>query len=243
MPSSTHTPLSKRLFESKIEPFLPLIKRWAFYFFRRFPSSLPVDDLIQSGTIGALEAIEKYNHSKGASLSTYTSIRIRGAMLDEIRKNTWLPRVLSRYTRLIKKASQKIEQQFKRAARHREVAKVLKIDLSQYHQILWEAQNSVNSLDEVGDIDMNEVSPHHFKNGVFIEPHAQVAKEEVKNKIKNCMNQLPEKEKLVVRLYYDEELNLKTIGKMLHISESRVCQIHSRAVAHLQAKINKIKKR
>jgi RNA polymerase sigma factor for flagellar operon FliA len=208
----------------------PLVKRIAGHLLQRLPSSVQADDLIQAGLIGLLEASRNYDPGQGASFETYAGIRIRGAMLDEIRKNNWAPRSVFRKARRIAEVIRDLETAKGRDAHDHEVAEVLGVSLEEYHQMLQESSaHSLFSFEELGDGDMPvELAPNPFE---------AVETEDFKRRLAEAVSGLPDRERLVLSLYYERELNLREIGAVLGVSESRVSQIHSQAVLRLQARM------
>jgi len=216
----------------------PLVKRIAHHLMARLPSHIDVDDLIQAGMIGLVEAAGKFDGSKGASFSTYAGIRIRGAMLDEIRRLGWAPRSVHRKAREIAEMIATIERETNESASEVEVADRLGITLDEYHATLADVSGSrLFSYDELADPDdesgysvsaiaSNELSPEqHNERSTFAKALAAQ------------IDTLPEKERLVLALYYQEELNLKEIGEVLGVTESRVSQIRSQATARLRGRL------
>jgi RNA polymerase sigma factor for flagellar operon FliA len=212
-----------------------LVKRIAFHLMARLPASVQVDDLIQAGMIGLLEASRKYEPSKGASFDTYAGIRIRGSMMDEIRKGDWVPRSVHRNTRKISEAIRSVEDREGRDAKDHEVAKELEMPLDDYYSCLKDsASGKLFSYDEVleggdGAIDQVE-SPSE-------NPYSELQSGAFKEGLARAILTLPERERIVLSLYYDEELNLKEIGAVLSVSESRVSQIHSQAALRLRSRL------
>lgn len=214
----------------------PLVKRIAHHLLLRMPSSVQVDDLIQSGMIGLLEAARKYDVSKGASFETYAGIRIRGAMLDEIRKGDWAPRSVHRKSRQVADAVKAVEARTGTDARDHEVAQELGIDLESYYNILQDASGS--RLFSFDDITSTDDSAIDRLAGALPGPAEGLQDESFKEHLAAAIEGLPEREKLVLALYYDEELNLKEIGEVLGVSESRISQIHSQAALRLRARLS-----
>lgn len=213
----------------------PLVKRIAYHLMSRLPPTVQIDDLVQSGMIGLLEAARNYDAAQGASFETYAGIRIRGSMLDEIRKGDWAPRSLHRKVREIAKAVADIEAEFGRDARDAEVAARLGMDLNQYYQALQDASShrvfsfeDLPTKDELMSEGLTEKIP---------EPLEHVESELFKEALAQAIASLPERERLVMSLYYKEELNLRETGEVLGVSESRVCQIHSQALIRLKARM------
>jgi len=213
-----------------------LVKRIAFHMLSRLPPNVQVEDLIQSGMIGLLEANRHYDSSQGASFDTYAGIRIRGAMLDEIRKSDWTPRSVHRKAREASEVLRKLEQKIGRDAKDCDVAEKLDISLKDYHKILKESLASrVFSLDQTDESQGDrEYIPEDKKNRG---PMSHIHREGFFNDIKKEIGNLPERESLVMSLYYNDELNLREIGAVLGVSESRVCQIHGQALIRLRARL------
>ena len=211
-----------------------LVKRIANHLAARMPSSVQIDDLIQSGMIGLLEAASKYDATKGASFETFAGIRIRGAMLDEIRKGDWGPRSVYRNSRRITEAVQIVEAKLGRDARDFEVAKELDVNIDEYYTILRDLRGCrLFSYEELFDSEESRMQARSGDRG----PSADIQEEKFKTALIDGIDQLPEREKLVLMLYYDEEMNLKEIGKVLGVSESRVSQIHSQAALRLRSRL------
>jgi RNA polymerase sigma factor for flagellar operon FliA len=212
-----------------------LVKRIAYHLLARLPASVLVDDLIQSGMIGLLEAANNFDNSKGASFETFAGIRIRGAMLDEIRRGDWVPRSVHKNSRMISEAIKSLEAQYGRNVTDVEIAEKLEISINEYHQILNDVSSGkILGLDDLGvSDDVIEIAHNHQQD----EPYANIEQSFFKKSLAECISSLPEREALVLSLYYDEELNLREIGQVLDVSESRVSQIHSQAMHRLKARM------
>ncbi|MFL2855140.1 MAG: RNA polymerase sigma factor FliA [Pseudohongiellaceae bacterium] len=219
-----------------VHRYAPLVKRIAHHLLLRMPASVQVDDLIQSGMIGLLEAAKKYDVSKGASFETYAGIRIRGSMLDEVRKGDWAPRSVHRKSRKVAEAIKAIEARTGEDAKVQEIAKELEIDLSSYYTILQDATGS--RLFSFDDIMEGDDSAIELAAGELPGPCDGLQRDTFKAHLSKAIDGLPEREKLVLALYYDEELNLKEIGEVIGVSESRVSQIHSQAALRLRARLS-----
>lgn len=215
-----------------------LVKRIAFHLINRMPDSVQVDDLIQAGMVGLLEAASHFDASQGASFETYAGIRIRGAMIDEIRRLDWTPRSVHRKYRAVSEAIRVIENRKGADATDVEIAEEMGISLSEYHQILVDSSSarvfSMEALEEQGDYQLSETergSPFDF-----------LSDEEYQQQLAESIRSLPEKEQLVMSLYYDDELNFREIGQVLDVSESRICQIHGQAMLRIRTKMADWKK-
>ena len=212
-----------------------LVKRIAYHLMSRLPPSVQADDLIQAGMIGLLEASRNYDATQGASFETYAGIRIRGAMLDEIRRTDWTPRSVHRKARQVAEAVRSIENEEGRDARDVEVAEKLGITLHEYHKILQDSTGcrifSFEDPGMLGEEGMPQTGRH------IDQPLENLQKSDFKQGLADEIKGLPERERLVMALYYDEELNLREIGEILGVSESRVCQIHGQALIRLRARM------
>jgi RNA polymerase sigma factor for flagellar operon FliA len=213
----------------------PLVKRIAFHLLSRLPPSVQADDLIQAGMIGLIEASRNFDPGQGASFETYAGIRIRGAMLDEIRRTDWTPRSVHRKAREVAEAVRKIENEKGRDARDVEVAQAMGIGLDEYHKILQDATGCrIFSFEDPGTLgEEGFVAPDRQTN----QPFENLQNDDFKLGLAKAIKGLPERERLVMALYYDEELNLREIGEILGVSESRVCQIHGQALIRLRARM------
>jgi len=212
-----------------------LVKKIAYHLRHRLPPSVQTDDLIQAGMVGLIEAAGNYDASQGASFSTYAGIRIRGAMLDEIRRTDWTPRSVHKRTRMVSEAIRDIEHAQGRDAKDSEVAAHLNISLDEYYAILKDASSSkIFSVDDGLGPEGNTLEGMDEKNPG---PYEGVTELDFRQALVDAIARLPEREKMVVSLYYDEEFNLKEIGRILGVSESRVCQIHSQATMRLRARM------
>ena len=221
---------SARETEALVMRHAELVKRIAYHLAGRLPASVEVDDLIQAGMLGLLEAAANYSEGRGASFETYAGIRIRGAMLDGLRKLDWAPRSVHRKARAVAKAIRELESEYGREARDVEVAERLGLKLSDYHRIVEDSAGcQISSLTtEEGEMTLTDSSADPFRD---------VVDEDFRAALAEAIAGLPERERLVMSLYYDDELNLKEIGAALRVSESRICQIHGQALVRLQARL------
>jgi len=227
----SHTDESQQL-----EKYAPLVQRIAHHLRGRLPPNILFDDLLQSGMIGLLEAIKNYDGSKGASFETYAGIRIRGAMLDEVRRGDWVPRSVHRHSREIASAIREIEHATGRDARDSEVAESIGVPLEDYHKMLQDSHSGhILAFDDISADENSNYTPGVAERND--EPQQFLENYDFKDKLAEAISNLPEREKLILALYYDEELNLKEIGEILGVSESRVSQINSQAVLRLQSRL------
>jgi RNA polymerase sigma factor for flagellar operon FliA len=218
-----------------------LVKRIAYHLAGKLPASVEVDDLIQAGMLGLLEAASHYTADRGASFETYAGIRIRGAMLDALRKLDWAPRSVHRKARAAAAAVRELEGELGREARDAEIAERMGISLEEYHRVLHDAVSCrVSSLDETLGEDDSLLS-HAVDERA--DPFRDASEEGFRAALAQAIKELPERERLVMSMYYDNELNLKEIGAVLKVTESRVCQLHGQALVRLKAKLAQWKER
>jgi RNA polymerase sigma factor FliA len=219
--------------DNQVMLHMSLVKRIAYHVLAKLPDTVLLDDLVQSGVLGLIDAIKHYDASQGASFETYAGIRIRGAMLDEVRRLDWTPRSVHKKARQVAAAIRDIESKTGRDAQPGEIAKSLGISLDEYGQILQDSLTSrVFSVEELAqDGDGYEVAEDADN------PLEILSKAGFRKALASAIMGLPERERLVVSLYYDEELNLREIGEVLNISESRVSQINSQAMLRLRARL------
>ncbi|MFO1406068.1 MAG: RNA polymerase sigma factor FliA [Steroidobacteraceae bacterium] len=212
----------------------PLVKRIACHMMARLPAHVALDDLVQAGMLGLLDAARRYTAGRGASFETYAGIRIRGAILDELRRNDWLPRSVHRRTREVARTVREIEARDGRAARAEDVAAALGLNADEYGELLVEiASAKMFSLEELRG-ERNELPEETDDESA---PGAEIERAELRAALARQVDGLPEREKLVLSLYYERELNLREIGEVLGVTESRVCQIHAQALVRLRARL------
>lgn len=212
-----------------------LVKRIAYHLMARMPPMVLVDDLIQAGMIGLLDACRNYDSTQGASFETYAGIRIRGAMLDELRRNDWAPKSVHRKVREVTQAMRKVENETGRDARDEEVIKAMGISREEYFKILREATMSrMVNLDDAG-IDEEVLSEGTSKPEPT--PLETLQDEDFRKGLSRAIAALPERERMIINLYYDSELNLREIGAVLGVSESRTSQLLSQALIRLRARM------
>ncbi|GAA4090521.1 RNA polymerase sigma factor FliA [Zhongshania borealis] len=222
--------------EELVSRHAPLVKRIAYHLVSRLPASVEVDDLIQAGMIGLLEAGSNYQADKGASFETYASIRIRGAMIDQMRQSGWAPRSVTRQLREVSEAVRRTESRLGREAGSADIAAEMGVSLSEYHELLRDTSSvRLFSLEQLGD---GEQEPADIGGGDDrYAPLENVLEDDFQHALASHINSLPEREKLVMALYYDSGLNLKEVGEVMEVSESRVCQIHSQAIVRLKSRL------
>ena len=216
--------------EDIVHEYAPLVKQIAYHLISRLPPNVQIEDLIQAGMIGLLESVGQYDATQGASFKTYAGIRIRGAMLDEMRRLDWTPRSVHRKAREVARVIQMLENQTGDEPSDADVVKELGISLEEYHQILQDMSTSkIFSYDQ-----MEATHPGMDEPADEDEPLDMLQREGFQKALADAIRSLPEREQLIMSLYYDEELNLKEIGAVLGVSESRISQIHGRILIRLR---------
>jgi RNA polymerase sigma factor FliA len=226
--------------ERPFAEFAPLVKRIANYMVARLPASVEVDDLIQVGMIGLMDALSRYEEAPGAQFETYAAQRIRGAMLDELRQLDWLPRGARKSMRQIEAAVHALQQRLGRSPIEAEIATELKVPLADYQQMLLDARGTqlihYEDFMEEGDDDFLERNCPNSNP----DPLASLLDDNLRQVLIGAISDLPEREKMLMGLYYEQELNFKEIGAVLGVTESRVCQIHNQAVARLRVQLKEL---
>ena len=214
---------------------MPLVKRLAHQMKAKLPPSVEVDDLVQAGMIGLLDAINRYEENHGAQFETYAVLRIRGAMLDELRSNDWMPRSTRQNMRKVEQAMAALQQQLGRPPSESEIAKSMKLSLADYQDMLGDSGgHQLVYYEDFHDEDGND----SFLDRYAVDeddPLRALMETDFRQAVIDAIDALPPREKLLMGLYYEEELNLKEIGAVMGVSESRVSQLHSQAVARLRA--------
>lgn len=219
-----------------------LVKIIAYQVAVNLPPHIDVNDLMSSGTIGLLEAIDRFDESKGVQFNTYASIRVRGAIMDELRSMDWMTRSMRDKSNQLERAYDQVERDTGRPAEIEEVATVLDMSTDEINTILSEVCSlSVLSFEDMGlkqyDDGMNILEC--IKDPSAKDPLLVAKVNELKRRVAEVIETLPEKEKIIISLYYFDELTLKEIGKVLDITESRVCQLHSQTMHRLKARLKR----
>ena len=230
--------LEKQTKEALVKTHALMVKRIAYHLLGRLPRSIQVDDLMQAGMEGLLEAAIHYDDTKGASFETYAGIRIRGHMLDEVRRNDWVPRSVYRHARLISSAVQQVENRLNREAKDHEIAAELGVSLDEYHAMLTDSNGAhLYGFDDVG---VTEDVLKGQDDVPSMEPDTNAMRDDIKHRLAEIIASLPKNEGMALSLYYEHELNLKEIGEILGVSESRVSQIHSQATHRIKARLREL---
>jgi RNA polymerase sigma factor for flagellar operon FliA len=213
---------------------MPLVKRLAHQMKAKLPPSVEVDDLVQAGMMGLLDAINRYEENHGAQFETYAVLRIRGAMLDELRSSDWMPRSTRANMRKVETAMATLQQQLGRPPSESEVAKSLKLSLADYQDLLGDSggHQLVYYEDFHDDEGGDSFLDRHAVDDA--DPLKSLLDTDFRQTVIDAIDALPPREKMLMGLYYEEELNLKEIGAVMGVSESRVSQLHTQAVARLR---------
>ncbi len=234
---------SQALREEIVKKYLYLVKYVAGRVAIGLPPNVEFNDLVSYGILGLFDAIEKYDVNQGNKFETYGVSRIRGAIMDELRKLDWAPRLLRKRAREIERKIREIEDKFGRVATEEEIAKSMNMSVEDLNGIYSELNSTAFlSLDEVWQNDDGNKPISRLQtveDSLITNQFSYVHQNEVKELLTQCVDQLPEKEKLVVVLYYYENLTLREIGDVLNVSESRVCQIHTKVVLRLRSNLMK----
>ncbi|MDE3012414.1 MAG: RNA polymerase sigma factor FliA [Pseudomonadota bacterium] len=221
--------------EAILKEHAPLVRRIAHHMIAKLPPSVDIEDLVQAGMIGLLDAINRYEEEQGAQFSTYAAQRIRGAMLDELRENDWLPRGQRKNMRKVEEAINVLQQRLARPPKETELATHMGISLQDFQQLLQDARG----YQLIHFEDFNDDDDDHFLDrncpDTGNDPLGALLDDDLRSNLIRAIGNLPEREKVLMGLYYEQELNLREIGAVLGVSESRVCQLHSQAVARLRA--------
>jgi RNA polymerase sigma factor for flagellar operon FliA len=215
---------------------IALVNKIAHQLKAKLPSNIEVDDLIQAGMIGLIDAIQRFEDIQQAQFETYATMRIRGAMLDELRDMDWLPRLVRENMRKIEKAIYELQRLNHAAPTEAEIAQHLDLSITEYQKFL--AKNSGHQLLYIEDLQTQENSDHfldRFQTDDTDDPLAELIEQGFQSALFDSIDSLPEREKLLMGLYYQEELNLKEIGAILGVTESRVSQIHSQAISRIRS--------
>ncbi len=231
--------------DALILKYAPFVKYVAGRMAVNLPNNVEYEDLVSYGVFGLMDAIEKYDPERAVQFKTYAKTRIRGAILDELRVLDWTPRSVRQKAKKLEKAYAQLESQLGREAKDEEVAEYLEITVQELQKLLEETRQSlVLSLDEN---DPNSDQPGQSRLNFFedlntLTPEQKATGKEVKKMLAESINKLNDRERLVITLYYFEELTSKEIGSILGVSDSRVSQLHTKAILRLRGRLSKIKR-
>jgi RNA polymerase sigma factor for flagellar operon FliA len=221
-----------------VKQYAPLVRRLAHQMIARLPANVELDDMIQAGMMGLMDAVGRFEESQGTAFEVYAASRIRGAMLDELRANDWLPRSARKSQRDIENAIHRLEGRLKRAPGEAEIAKELGLPVAEYQEMLNDARGAqLIYFEDIGrsDDDEDYLERHVADDGA--EPSEILRDKRFRTALVGAIGELPEREKQLMSMYYEQDLNLREIGAVMGVTESRVCQLHSQAVARLRAKL------
>lgn len=220
-----------------VKQYLPLVKRIAYHLMARLPASVEVDDLIQVGLIGLMDAVERFDGSQGAQFESYATQRIRGSMLDDLREADWLPRHIRQKSRQIESAIHRLEQRNGRPPTEQEISKEMGIALDEYQSMLSDVKgNQLLYYEDFSDDESSNFLERYLIDDAS-DPLSLLEDDGFRQGLIEAIEDLPEREKNLMGMYYEQDMNLKEIGAVMGVSESRVCQLHSQAVARLRAKM------
>ena len=214
-----------------------LVKRIAHQMMTKLPYSVQVDDIIQAGMMGLLDAASRYDEFHGAQFETYATQRIRGAMLDELRGADWLPRSLRRDMRLIETAISRLQQRLGHQPAESEIAQELKVPLAEYQQMLQESRGAQLVYYEDFHGEDHDDFFERFEFNSDEDPMDLLEDERFRAELIDAIENLPERERMLMGMIYEQEMNLREVGEVLGVSESRVSQLHSQAVARLRSRM------
>ena len=220
-----------------VKQYLPLVKRIAYHLMARLPASVEVDDLIQVGLIGLMDAVERFDGSQGAQFESYATQRIRGSMLDDLREADWLPRHIRQKSRQIESAIHRLEQRKGRPPSEQEISKEMGIALDEYQSMLGDVKgNQLLYYEDFSDDESSNFLERYLIDDAS-DPLSLLEDDGFRQGLIDAIEDLPEREKNLMGMYYEQDMNLKEIGAVMGVSESRVCQLHSQAVARLRTKM------
>ncbi len=222
-----------------IENYLPMVRRAAVKMIGRLPANVELDDLIQAGVIGLMDAMQRYENGHGAQFETFAMQRVRGAMLDELRGTDWVPRSVRKNQRDIAGAVHALENNLQRPPTDAEIAAKLAMPLQAYHEMLVDVRSA--QLVYTDDYEASDGETHyldrHMPDNAAADPSAMLADRRFREALVAAIGDLPEREQYVMSMYYEHDMNLKEIAAVLNVTESRVCQLHSQSVARLRARL------
>ena len=226
------------LHDAQLKQYAPMVKRLAHRLLAKLPANVEYDDMVQAGMIGLMDAIGRYEADQGTQFETYANQRIRGAMLDELRNIDWLPRSVRKNQRAIEAAMSKLEHRLGRAAGASEIAREMGIPVAQYQELLQDAKGSQLFYyedyheDEGGGSYLDRHAPDNSGD-----PSAALRDKRFRTELIKEIDTLPEREKQLMGLYYEQDLNFREIAAVMGVTESRICQLHTQAVTRLRSKL------
>lgn len=229
--SSTAGPTDK---DAVIRQHLPLVKRIAYHLMSRLPASVEADDLIQAGLIGLLDAVERFDDNQGAQFETYATQRVRGAMLDELRESDWASRTMRKASRQIENAIHTLQQRLQRPPTELEIAGEMNMAINDYFELLGDTRGAQLVYYEDLYASDNDDFLDRFVDELAAGPFEMLSDQNFKKALTRAVVELPDREKMLMGMYYEQDMNFKEIGAVLGVSESRICQLHGQAIARLR---------
>ena len=238
MEPSTYSPKGRLDVNAMLRQYSPLVRRLAHQMMAKLPANVEVDDLIQVGMIGLADALSRFDPAQGVQIETFATQRIRGAMLDELRGADWLSRGTRKQQRDIEKAVHRLEQRLGRAPHESEIAVEMGLSLDDYQEMLGKVRGTqlIYLEDMSGDEGDQDFLDRHVADSGS-DPQHLLQDDRMRHALVEAIKKLPEREQLVMSLYYEEDMNLKEIAAVLGVTESRVCQLHSQSIARLRVKL------
>src|SRR5215467_4224372 len=226
--------------DALIHESLPLIKHIAHRVATRLPANIEMRDLINAGVIGLLDAIEKFEPERGVKFKTYAEVRIRGAILDSLRNLDWAPRSLRKKSKDLEKVYAELSQKLGRPATDEEASEAMGEDIEDYHALVDQLHGlTLGSFENLNDSEDSENYINYYPDDGTNDPYVKFESNELTSLLAEAIDDLPEKERLVLSLYYYEEFTMKEIGTLLGVNESRVSQLHTKATLKLRSRLGK----
>jgi len=238
-PTQMYTPRGQLDRNALIKQYVPLVQRLAHHMIAKLPANVELDDLVQVGMIGLADALSRFEASQGVQFETFATQRIRGAMLDELREGDWLSRGTRKSQKQIEQAVRKLEHQLGRAPIESEIAAALDMKLADYQALLGRVRGTQlvyledmggGSEDDEGFLERHAADPE-------ADPMSVLKDQRLRQALVKAIDLLPERERHIMGMYYEQDMNLKEIAAVLGVTESRVCQLHSQSIARLRAKM------
>lgn len=223
--------------DALVRAHLPMVKRIAYHMMTRLPACVEVDDLVQAGLLGLLDAVERFDSEQGAHFETYATQRVRGAMLDELRDADWATRNVRRAGRQIENTINTLQQRHHRPPSEQEIAAEMGLDIQAYFELLNDARGAqLVYYEDLHSSDGDDFL-ERFADGRNQAPFDILASRHFKGALAKAVGVLPEREKQLMGMYYEQDMNFKEIGVVLGVSESRVCQLHGQAISRLRGRL------
>lgn len=218
--------------------YMPMVKRLAHHMMGRLPPSVEEDDIVQAGMMGLLDAISRYDEAQSAQFEAYAIQRIRGSMIDELRQSDWMPRSARSSMRKIEQAISTLQHQLGRQPTEGEIARAMNLPLAEYQSLLGDARgHQLLYFEDFGESDESDSFLDKQSADETGMPLPQLLDANLRACIIAGIENLPEREQLLMSLYYEQELNLREISEIFGVSESRICQLHGQAIARLRSKL------